>query len=72
MADRLVAVTVRIPPALAARARELAQSQERTIQVIYARALRVGMEISEDIERAATVSVTTIPGRVTEVGDGAA
>ncbi len=57
MSDSLIVVTVRIPQSVATRARQLAASQERTVQTVYGRALRLGLDIEEERD---TIACTAI------------
>lgn len=44
-ANQLIPITVRIQPALKARVQQLAAEQERTVQVMYARLIRAGLDL---------------------------
>jgi hypothetical protein len=57
MNDDLIMVSVRIPKTVAERARKLAASQDRTIQAVYSRALRLGMDLEEERGRIACEAI---------------
>lgn len=57
MDDTLVMVSVRIPSAVADRAKRLAKSQDRTVQSVYSRALRLGLELEEERDRIACAAI---------------
>lgn len=63
MNDDLVMVSVRIPKAVAERARQLAASQDRTIQAVYSRALRLGMDLEEERSRIACEAIKSAERR---------
>lgn len=57
MSESLVMVSVRIPPAVAERAKRLAKSQDRTVQAVYSRALRLGLDLEEERDRIACEAI---------------
>ena len=57
MDDPLVVVTVRIPRSLVDRAKQLSGQQDRSVQAIYARALRAGLDLEEERHRIACEAI---------------
>jgi predicted transcriptional regulator len=63
MDDPLVMVSVRIPKSVAERATRLAKAQDRTLQAVYSRALRFGMDLEEERDRIACEAIKAAEGR---------
>lgn len=63
MSDPLVTVTVRIPAAMTERVRRLAEEQDRTVQAIYTRAIRLGLDLEEERHRIACEAIRTAERR---------
>jgi predicted transcriptional regulator len=70
MAEPLTVVTVRIPQEIAARAKILAAVQDRTVQAVYGRALRLGLELEEERDRIASEAIEAAERRRASTGPG--
>lgn len=46
--DPLVTVSVRVPRSMTDRVKHLATDQDRTVQAVYTRALRLGLDLVEE------------------------
>ena len=57
MDDSLVSVAVRIPRPIADRVKRLAGEQDRTIQAVYTRAIRLGLDLEEEHHRIACEAI---------------
>jgi predicted transcriptional regulator len=57
MGDELIMVSVRIPRSVAERARQLAASQDRSLQAVYSRALRLGLDLVEERDKIACEAI---------------
>ena len=57
MDDPLVTVSVRVPQSMTARVKQLAEQQDRTIQAVYTRALRLGLDLEEERHRIACEAI---------------
>ena len=55
--DPLVTVSVRVPRSMTGRVKRLAVEQDRTVQAVYTRALRVGLDLEEERQRIACEAI---------------
>ena len=62
MTESTIAVTIRIPRSLAERAKRVAAEQERTLQAVYGRALRHGLDVGEEHDRIALEAIEAATG----------
>ncbi len=57
MDDPLVTVSVRVPKSLTARVKHLAEQQDRTVQAVYTRAIRFGLDLEEERQKIACEAI---------------
>ena len=57
MDDPLVTVSVRVPRSIADRVKRLSHEQDRTVQAVYTRAVRLGLDMEEERHRIACEAI---------------
>lgn len=55
--DPLVTVSVRVPRSMTERVKHLAGEQDRTVQAVYTRAIRLGLDLEEQRHRIACEAI---------------
>jgi predicted transcriptional regulator len=55
--DTLITISVRVPRSMTERVKRLAVEQDRTVQAVYTRALRLGLDVEEDRHRIACEAI---------------
>ena len=55
--DPLVTISVRVPRSMTDRIKRLAGEQDRTVQAVYTRALRLGLDVEEARRRIACEAI---------------
>lgn len=57
MDDPIITVSVRIPRSLTERVKQLSEQQDRTVQAVYTRAIRLGLDLEEERHRIACEAI---------------
>ena len=55
--DPLITVSVRVPRSMTERVKRLAGEQDRTVQAVYTRAIRLGLDLEEERHRIACEAI---------------
>ena len=63
--DPLVTVSVRVPRSMTERVKRLAGEQDRTVQAVYTRALRFGLDLEEERQQIVCEAIKTSERRRT-------
>jgi predicted transcriptional regulator len=67
--EPLISVSVRVPRSVTERVKQLAKAQDRTVQGIYTRALRSGLDLEEDRHRIACEAIKASERRTQHPAD---